>query len=97
MASDNLTPSTQDWSIPDVPEVNLDTNDEKKTARLSKTRAWKQIDSYLEDRKKFFQLYLPGVNPAIKGTNEDWQVAHSVVLELEALRQYVDTIANGVS
>jgi len=97
MASNNLTPSTEDWSIPDVPEVNLDTSDEKKTARLSKTRAWKQIDSYLENRKTFYQQYLPGVNPTIKGTSDDWANAHFIVLELEALRQYVDTIANGVS
>jgi hypothetical protein len=100
MASKNgLTPQTDDWDIlADPPEVTLDTRDERKTARLSKTRAWKQIDQYLTDRQAAYGTALPGTNLSYrKGSEANWIVADCIIKELEALRQYVDTIANGVS
>lgn len=100
MASKNgLTPQTNDWDIlADPPETKLDTRDERKTARLSKTRAWKQIDQYLTDRQAAYAVARPGVNPSYQvGSEANWIVADCITKELEALRQYVDTIAHGVS
>lgn len=97
MASSNLVPSTNDFDIlADPPDTALDDGAERRTARLSKTKAWKQVNEYMDGRIEAYRQYLPGVNPAIRGSEADWAVAHCVAQELTALKEYVDTIANGV-
>lgn len=91
-----LVPSTDDFDF-DAPEVNLDTRDERKTARISKTKKWKQAVEYIEGRQKLYSQYLPGVNPAITGSDENWRVADCIVKELELFKQYIEEITNGIS
>lgn len=96
MQTNSLLPSTEDYNF-DPPEVDLDTTDERRVKRISKSKQWKKIIEYIENRQNAYRQYQPGVNPAIMGTNEDWRVATCVNQELEALVQFVDDIANGVS
>ena len=100
MPSSNLTPSTDDF-MRDVdaaaPDPNVDTTDERKLARLSKTRQWKQVLEYIEARKEAYRHYLPGMNPSITGTEADWRVADGIIKELTALTNFVDEIATGVT
>lgn len=91
-----LTPQTDDFDF-EPPEVNLDTRDERKTARITKTKQWKQAVEYIEDRQGLYRQYLPGVNPAIHGTEADWRVADCIVKELEAFKNVIEGIASGVS
>jgi hypothetical protein len=91
-----LLPSTEDYNF-EPPELQVDTTDEKKLKRVSRSKQWKQIKEYIEGRQTSYRQYQPGQNPAIMGTNEDWRVATCVVNELQALINYVDEIANGVS
>lgn len=93
----SLVPATTDWAIADPPDPQLDTTNERRTARLSKSKQWKQASEYIDGRIHAYQQYLPGVNPAIRGSEADWAVADCVTKELIALKNYVETIGNGVS
>lgn len=65
-------------------------------ARLGKSRKYKQIDEYIQQREEFFRHFLPGgdslaqlaiKDPALAGT---WAaVASTIVDELEAFRYKV--------
>ncbi len=98
MPSKNITPSTSDYDMLEAldAEPPVD-NFARKSPRISKTRNWKQVDKYIEERIKVYREFLPGINPAITGSNEDWRVADSITRELEQLRNIVDDITNGIS
>ena len=96
MPTNNLTPQSDDWMIDDSPDVAIDTTAERRIGRLSRSKAWKEVNGYIEDRVAAYQSYIPGTNPAVKGTNADWLVADSIIKELRQLQHYVDTIAHGL-
>lgn len=91
-----LVPSSADWDF-EPPAVNIDTTSERKLARLSKTKQWKEVRAYIDGRITAYQTYLPGANPAITGSEADWRVADGIVRELKALESVVEAISNGVS
>lgn len=97
MASSNLTPSTDDWDFTSIPEANVDTSGERRVASISRTKKWKEIKEYIDGRITAYQQYVPGVNPAITGSEADWRVADGIARELTALKRVVEEISSGVS
>lgn len=90
-----LTPMTEDFLAFDEPENNLDTADEKRTRNLSKTKQWREFVEFARQRQELYRMYLPGANPAVRGSNDDWKVADCIVQEYEALINFVEGKANG--
>lgn len=62
-------------------------------ARLGKTRKYKEVNEYMEQRKTFFQHFLPGGESLVKLAIEDpakagqWAALASVIVdEIEAIQ-----------
>lgn len=87
----------------EVPEEILE--EEKKLARFSKTAEYKRLQSFMEDRIKFYQGFLPNGTP-VKEANENslgeavvnWKVANIVISEfqgvLDAYERAKETVKN---
>lgn len=95
-SSIGLTPSDEAFTL-DIPEPSVDTKDERKTARISKTKQWKQAVEYIEGRQEAYRQYIPGVNPAITKSDDNWKTADCVIRELQQFKEFIEVIANGVS
>lgn len=91
-----LTPMTSDFSI-DVPKNDLDDSDEKKVKSLSRSKQWKEFVAYAKQRQDLYKMYLPGANPALTKSDDNWRVADCIVREYDALINYVEVISSGLS
>lgn len=72
--------------------------EEKNKAKYSKTKEFKEIRQYWEDRIKFFESYLPaGLETRWQVPSDDiaqqWVLANNIIAEVRAfLRQYDDAV-----
>jgi hypothetical protein len=81
----------------DVPETLVDTpqlDEEARKAKYSKTKEFKEIRKYWEDRREFFKTYTPsGAEIRFQIPNEDiaqqWVLANNMITEIDCfLSQY---------
>lgn len=81
----------------DLPQATPDENslnEEKNKARYSKSKEFKQIRAYCQDRINFYQTKLPNgaeVGLDVVPSTEDWRVANRVIGEFKALMNIYDT------
>jgi len=80
----------------DLPEMEVDQtslDEEKNMARYSKSKEFKKIRAYCEDRINFYQTKLPNgleVGLEVVPSTEDWRVANRVIGELKGLMNMYD-------
>ena len=79
----------------DLPQAEPDLSylaDEKNRAKFSKTKEYKKLKEYIEERIATYQSFLPNgleVGLDVVPSPEDWRVANRVIGELRAvLRTY---------
>lgn len=84
-----LVPNTDDFSI-DIPETTPDDTDERRKKSVTKSRQWKEWKQFALDRKKQYQQFIPGVNPAITKSDDNWRIADLVCREIDALIAFME-------
>jgi hypothetical protein len=78
------------------PESMVDTRDIEETARVGKSRKWKEIRSHMESRIATYQHYLPGAIPVPQANltpeqvAQKWEVATTIIQEFQALIDLID-------
>lgn len=89
MEPDNVLVGDTGMGI-DLPEAKLDDKElveEKKMAKYSKTAEFKRIQDHFEERKKFYQRYLPDGRPVAAVPKKDleamWIAANVIIAEFE--------------
>lgn len=73
--------------------------EERKMAKYSKSKEFKRIVAYVEERIAFYQNYLPNgmeVGSGQEVTAEDWRVANRVIMELKVLIGQYETASEAV-
>jgi hypothetical protein len=88
--SDIALPTTQ---VDDQALLN-----ERNMAKFSKTREFKVLKEYLENRIDFFQKYLPDGRPLTTDnvSDKDWVVANLVIGEFKSVLQAYEDAATAV-
>lgn len=84
-----LRPVTEDWSI-DPPEAHLDDSDEKRKKSISRSKQWKEFVTYARQRQEAYRMYIPGFNPSLTKSDDNWRVADCIVREIEGLINFIE-------
>lgn len=85
----------------DLPQATPDENslsEEKNMARYSKTKEFKRIKNWCQERIRFYQSFLPSGQPVTEGGDytkmgQNWIVANAIILELNSLMNAYETAA----
>jgi|GEM_PF-6676628 len=99
MPNNILIGDTTGFDLPMAEENENDLADEKNLARYSKSKEFKRVKKYCEDRISFYQSYLPNgadVGLDVQPTSEDWRVANRVIGEFKALMNLYETAKEAV-
>lgn len=84
-----LLPMTEDFNI-EVPETTPDDSDEKRKKSISRTKKWKEFIAFADNRVGLYQQFLPGANPALKKSDDNWIVADCIIRELEMWKNFIE-------
>lgn len=84
-----LRPMSEDFAI-EPPDVHLDDTDEKKRRSISKTKQWKEWVAYANQRKELYRQYIPGYNPALKKSDDNWVIAECIIMEIDGLINFIE-------
>lgn len=85
----SLKPMTSDYSI-EQPETVLDNSDEKRKKSISRTKRWKEFKSFADGRVDSYKQFLPGGNPAVRKSDDNWIVAECIINELEIWKHFIE-------
>lgn len=74
----------------EMPEENL--SEERKAAKFSRTAEFARLKKHLEDRRAFYQSYLPSGQPIaaadavpLQQRGEHWSVANAIIAEINSI------------
>lgn len=84
-----LRPMSEDFSI-EPPEVHIDDTEEKKKKTLSKTKEWKKWREFALQRREQYRQFLPGVNPAVTKSDDNWRIADCIIREIDNLIAFTE-------
>ncbi len=84
-----LLPNTDDFNI-EIPDTTPDDTDERRKKSVTKSRQWKEWKEFAEGRKTQYQQFIPGVNPAITKSDDNWRIADLVCREIDALIAFME-------
>jgi len=85
----SLRPMATDFDIQE-PVNTLDDSDEKRKKSISRTKRWKEFLVFAEERVDQYRNFLPGANPAIKKSDDNWIVADCIIKELQVWKNFVE-------
>jgi hypothetical protein len=82
----------------DLPQATPDENsliEEKNMARYSKTKEFKRIRNWCQERIRFYQEFLPSGKPITDSDDytkmgQNWVIANAIILELSSLMNSYD-------
>ena len=80
---------TEDFTI-DQPDTELDDSDERRKKSISKTKQWKEFVVFARQRQEQYRQFLPGFNPAVTKSDDNWRVADCIIREYEMLINYIE-------
>src|SRR5258708_13079243 len=86
-----LKPMTEDFSIAQ-PETTPDDADEKRKKSISRTKRWKEFLEFANGRVDSYKDFLPGANPAITKTDDNWRVADCIIKELQIWVNFIEGV-----
>jgi len=83
----------------DLPQATPDENslnEEKNMARYSKTKEFKRIRNWCQERIRFYQTFLPDGQPVIGSYDtakmgQNWIIANTIITEFNSLMNAYDT------
>lgn len=84
-----LVPMTEDFSL-DIPETTPDSTDEKRKKTISKSKQWKEFIEFAHARQESYRQFLPGINPAITKSDDNWRVADCITREYDLLINFIE-------
>lgn len=86
-----LLPMTEDFTV-DQPDTAPDDTDEKRKKSISKSKQWKEFVAYGRGRQDAYRKFLPGANPAITKSDDNWRVADCIISEMENWINFIEGI-----
>lgn len=85
----SLKPMTSDFNI-EQPQTTPDDTDEKRIKSVSRTKRWKEFKDFADGRVEGYRQFLPGSNPAITKSDDNWRVADCIIKELALWINFVE-------
>lgn len=99
-AQNAITDDTFGMEMPVTQVEELSLVNERNMAKFSKTKEFKVLKDYLENRIEFFQKYLPDGRPLttenVMPNGTDWTVANLVIGEFKSVLQAYDDAAEAI-
>lgn len=98
MGPQNALIGDQDFGTT-LPKTQVEEQDlaaERKAAKFSKTKEFKELKAHIEQRIAFYQTQLPNGDPVVKATTTDWVVANLVIAEFKAIIDAYERAAEAV-
>jgi|JI10StandDraft_1071094.scaffolds.fasta_scaffold283131_2 hypothetical protein len=87
----------------DLPIQQIDDEAKKQElaiAKLTESKEWKELRKHFEERKAYYQLFLPGgqevKDKSLAEIGEMWMVATKIIAELDAVIVTYEEIAKSV-